>query len=101
MVFVYTTCRDVAEAKKLGKMILTKRLAACVNISPIESMYIWEGKLKEDKEAALLIKTNEPKVAAIESLVLANHSYSVPFIGVIEGKRLNREYREWMTKLVA
>ncbi len=100
MVFIYTTCRDAAEAKKLGKMILEKHLAACVNIAPIESMYLWEDKLKEDKEAALLIKTHEPKVAEIEELLIANHSYSVPFVGVIEARRLNRSYREWMGTVI-
>ncbi len=100
MVFIYTTCRDAAEAKKLGKMVLEKHLAACVNIAPIESMYIWEGKLKEDNEAVLLIKTQEPKVAEIEELLIANHSYSVPFVGVIEAHRLNRAYREWMGTVI-
>ena len=100
MVFIYTTCRDVGEAKKLGKLILEKKLAACVNIMPIESIYQWEGGLKEDQEAALLIKTNEPKIADIESLILGSHSYSTPFVGAVDVHRLNREYREWMTQII-
>ncbi len=101
MVFIYTTCRDTAEAKKLGKMMLEKHLAACVNIFPIESMYPWEGKLEDGKEAVLIIKTHEPKVAEIEELIIANHSYSMPFVGVIEARRLNRSYREWMGTVIS
>ncbi len=100
MVFIYTTCRDTEEAKRIGKAILQKRLAVCVNILPIESIYHSEEGLKEDREAGLLIKTNEPKVADIEALIVSSHSYSVPFVGVIEGRRLNREYREWMGRII-
>ncbi len=100
MVLIYTTCRNAEEAKKIGTMLLEKHLAVCVNIWPITSLYSWQGKLKEDAEAALLIKTSEPKVADIEAVVLANHSYDVPFVGVVEVKRLNREYREWMSQVI-
>jgi periplasmic divalent cation tolerance protein len=100
MVFVYTTCRDTAEAKKLGKLLVEKRLAACVNIFPIESVYEWQGKVVEDKEGALLIKTNEPKVAAIEEFILKNHSYSAPLAAVVDVRRVNREYKEWMASVI-
>jgi periplasmic divalent cation tolerance protein len=100
MVFVYTTCRDTQEAKKLGRLLVEKRLAACVNIAPIESIYEWRGKLTEDTEAALLIKTNEPKVAEIEEFILKNHSYSVPLAAVVDVRRVNREYKEWMSTLI-
>lgn len=100
MVFVYTTCRDAAEAKKLGKLLVEKHLAACVNVTPIESVYEWKGKLVEDKEAALLIKTNEPKVAEIEEFILKNHSYFVPLAAVIDVRRVNRDYKEWMSGVI-
>ena len=101
MVLIYTTCKNVEEARKLGKLIVDKHLAACVNIWPMESMYYWKGKFTEDKEAALLIKTNEPKIADIENFILQNHTYSMPFVGSISLHRLNREYKEWMTTVMA
>lgn len=100
MVFVYTTCRDAAEAKKLGCLLVEKHLAACVNVAPIESIYEWKGKVVEDKEAALLIKTQEPKVAEIEEFILKNHSYSVPLAAVLDVYRMNREYKEWMSSVI-
>jgi len=100
MVFVYTTCRDVNQAKELGKRIINARVASCVNIWPIESVYTWEGELKEDQEAALLIKTNEPKVADLESFLVKNHTYTIPLVATVNVHRLNREYKEWMSTVI-
>lgn len=100
MILIYTTCRDILEAKQLGKLIIEKHLAACVNIWPIESIYFWKDKLTEDQEAVLLIKTHESKVANIEELILKNHTYATPFIGSIDVRRLNREYKEWMLTVI-
>jgi periplasmic divalent cation tolerance protein len=96
MVFIYTTCRNPEEARRIGKVVVEKRLAGCVNIWPIESIYSWKGEIKEDDEAVLLIKTIESKVAEIESLILQNHSYSAPIIAVINIHRINRIYKEWL-----
>ena len=96
MVFVYITCQDLVEAKRLGEAIVSSRAAACVNMWPIESAYLEDGVLKSRTEATLLIKTMEPKVQEIENLILKAHTYSTPFIGVFEVKRVNREYKDWM-----
>ncbi|MEK7143997.1 MAG: divalent-cation tolerance protein CutA [Patescibacteria group bacterium] len=100
MVFIYTTCQNSEEARKIGKMIVEKKLAGCVNIWPIESIYFWEEKIREDNEAVLLIKTTESKVAEIENIILSNHSYAVPIIATIDIHRINREYKEWLMKWV-
>ena len=100
MVFIYTTCKDVAQAKELGKKIIKARVAACVNVWPIESAYLWKGEFKEDNEAVLMIKTNEPKMADIEEFLRKNHTYSTPFIGGIRIDRINQEYREWATGII-
>lgn len=100
MVFIYTTCRDINQAKELGRRILKARVASCVNIWPIESIYAWEGGIKEDQEAVLLIKTNEPKVADLETFLVKNHTYTVPLVATVNVHRLNREYKEWMTSVI-
>ncbi len=84
----------------MGRLIIEKSLAACVNVFPVESMYMWKGKLTEEKESALVIKTNEAKVGDIEKLVAENHAYTTPFIGVLDLKRINREYKEWASKVI-
>lgn len=100
MVLIYTTCRDVAQAKELGKKILNARVAACVNIWPMESIYPENGAMKEDTEAVLMIKTSESKMAEIEAFLEKYHTYSVPFVGAIDIRRINLKYREWMTAMV-
>ncbi|MBM3257212.1 MAG: divalent-cation tolerance protein CutA [Candidatus Liptonbacteria bacterium] len=100
MVIIYTTCKDTAEATKIGKVILDSKLASCVNIWPIQSMFHWEGKLANQLEAGMLVKTVEHHTAEIEELITKNHSYSVPFIGVMQVHRHNRAYREWMSSVV-
>lgn len=100
MVFVYTTCRDIDQAKELGKRIINARVASCVNVWPIESIYTWEGEIKEDQEAALLIKTNEPKVADLEMFLVKNHTYTTPLVATVNVHRLNREYKEWMSTVI-
>lgn len=97
MVLIYTTCKDTSEAVKLGNLLLREKLAACVNIWPMQSMYMDNGTLKNQTEAVLIIKTLEPKVAHVEELIEKNHTYSTPFIGSLSVHRLNRAYREWMT----
>lgn len=100
MIFVYTTCQNIDEAKKIGKLIVEKRLAGCVNIWPINSIYWWEEKVTEDKEAVLLVKTLEKKVHEIEEVILKNHSYTVPCIAAIRVDRVNPEYKEWLGKCI-
>jgi len=80
--------------------MISKHLAACVDFWPIESCYEWQGAMKCEKEYAVLVKTNEPKVAEIEDLITANHSYQVPFVGMVDVRRLNRAYKEWMAQVV-
>lgn len=85
---------------KIGKLILDNKLASCVNIWPVQSMYYWEGKFENHLEAAMLVKTLEPRLAEIEELIEKNHSYAIPYIGAIEMRRFNRAYREWMASVV-
>lgn len=100
MVLIYTTCRDDAEARKLSGYLVEKNLAACVNMWPIESCYIWEGTMRCEKEYGMLVKTLESKVQDVEELISRNHSYAKPFVGTIDVRRVNREYKEWMSEVV-
>lgn len=100
MVLIYTTCKDTAEAVKIGKILLDEKLASCVNVWPIQSMYYLDGKLENHLEAGMFIKTLEHHLATVEELIAKNHSYSVPYVGAIEVRRFNRPYREWMTSVI-
>jgi periplasmic divalent cation tolerance protein len=97
MVFIYTTCANTLEAENLGKLILDQKIGACVDFWPIHTMYHWEGKMRNHKEVMMLITTFEPKIETVSDLITQNHSYSVPLIGSVDVRRINRPYKEWMT----
>lgn len=99
MVFVYITCKDKEEAKKISKALLEKRLIACSNMFPIESMYWWEGKIQEDNEIVILAKTKAPNYNKIKQEVKKLHSYDVPCILKIDVEA-NKLYQKWIDEEV-
>ncbi len=77
---VLVTCGTLAEARRIARTVVGKRLAACVNIilSPVESFYTWKGKLEKAREYLLVMKTTAKRLAELESEVKLLHSYDVP-----------------------
>ena len=100
MVFLYITCKDTDEAKTIGRALITKKLAGCVNIAPIHSIYREDGNLRECGEASLLVKTTDQRVQEVENTVRDLHSYEVPCIASFTLFRLNREYKEWLVSQI-
>jgi periplasmic divalent cation tolerance protein len=79
--FVYMTVRDRAEARAIGTALVEERLAACANIiDSMESIYHWEGRLVEDQEAVLIVKTSEAQLPRLIARARALHSYQCPCI---------------------
>lgn len=77
---ILTTCGDKEEAERLAQMLLTKRLAACVQISGVTSLYEWENEIQKDNELLLVIKARADLYGEIERAISDNHSYEVPEI---------------------
>lgn len=100
MVFIYTTCANDEEARLLGKMIIDRKMGACVDYWSIESMYNWEGELKQVKQTMLMITTLESKLEEVNELISQHHSYSTPLIAGIDIRRVNRAYKEWMREKI-
>lgn len=77
---VLVTAPSQAEAEEIAQSLVESKLAACVSLVPIKSIYTWQGELYKEEEWQLLIKTD---LAAFESLaakVKELHSYEVPEI---------------------
>jgi periplasmic divalent cation tolerance protein len=96
-IVVFVTCGSEEEALKIANALVDKHLAACVNlIAPIRSVYRWEGKIWDEKEWLLVIKTQKHKFEELEEKVKSIHSYSVPEIislPIIEG---SSAYLDWI-----
>ncbi len=99
MRLIYVTASSVAEAKSIGRGLVEKELAACVNILPgMQSLYRWEGKIEEAEEAVLLVKTREDLATAVVEEVKRTHSYSVPCAMVLDVLGGNADYLNWVVQ---
>lgn len=81
MIYIFWSCRDKFEAKKIIHTLLDRQLIACASLIPgVESLYRWEGKIEESMEVKVILKTLPTHFNKIQSLILAEGSYSVPEI---------------------
>ncbi len=97
---VITTCPVKDEAKELASKIVKKKLAACVQISAIESYYTWDGKTQIEPEYKLLIKTSNKLYDHLEQFIKQNHSYDVPQIVQIPIQDGSEEYLDWIDETI-
>lgn len=95
---VYVTTKDEEEARKIANHLLDRHLIACANIFPIKSLYWWKGKIVDDEEVALIMKTQTRNSKEIISQVKELHSYEVPCIEFLPFDDGNPEYLEWIRK---
>lgn len=95
------TVPNVEEGKKIAKLLVESKVAACVNIiQNIFSIYRWKGKIEEDTEHLLLIKTTEDNSDAIIQKVKKNHSYSEPECIGFKIERGSETYLKWINDTV-
>lgn len=96
MILVYVVCANVDEAKRISRYLLEQRLAACTNMFPIESAYWWEGKIVEESEAVMIVKTVEANFDKVKQAVLRLHSYKVPAVFSIPVEHVEERYSKWL-----
>ena len=79
IVSVYAVFASEAEARRIGRMVVEERLAACANIlGTCHSVYRWEGQVKEDSETPVILKTAADRAEALIARIAELHSYDVP-----------------------
>ncbi len=93
---VYITASSMDEAKTLAKTLLEKKLIACANLFPINSIYYWNNKLQEDNEFAMILKTRAELVDKLLVEVKSIHSYDVPCIVTWPIAKGSEEYLSWI-----
>ena len=96
-VVVYITHPNMDEAKRVVSHLLGKRLIACANFFPIESMYWWEGKVETGCEVVSVVKTGKANWRKLKAEVEKIHTYKVPCIVRLEAEA-NRGYEDWIMK---
>lgn len=81
IVSVYAVFGSAAEAATIGRAMIERRLAACVNVmEPCHSIYRWQGAIEEAEEVPALFKTRKSKAEALIFAIAAMHSYDTPAI---------------------
>ncbi|MFC1992995.1 divalent-cation tolerance protein CutA [Chloroflexota bacterium] len=93
---VYITARDEDEAGRIGRTLVEEKLAACVNIHPIKSIYRWEGEIQEGGEVAMFVKTRAELVDEVIERVKELHSYEVPCIVSLQIEKGYTDYLKWI-----
>lgn len=89
-------------ANDIARALVTESLAACVNIVPaITSVYRWEGKVVQDAELLLVIKTRDERYAALEKRIVELHPYSVPEVIALGIEKGSPRYLEWIAESTA
>jgi periplasmic divalent cation tolerance protein len=96
-IVVFITAGSDEEARKIAKLLVNEKKAACVNIMPgVDSLFRWKGKIESAGESLLLAKTRASLLSEIVSLVKEAHSYEVPEIIALPIVGGSKEYLEWL-----
>ncbi len=93
---IYITTGDEDEAREIGRALVTEKLAACVNILPVKSIYRWQGNIEEEGEVAIFVKTRDELVDQVIERVKQLHSYEVPCIVSFPIAKGNPDYLKWI-----
>jgi periplasmic divalent cation tolerance protein len=92
---VYITVGDMKNASEIARELVSRRLAACVNMFPVSSIYRWNENIETQNEIAMLVKTDSSRLDEIIKVVKILHTYDLPAIEFwgIEGEQ---EYLDWV-----
>jgi len=95
---IFSTAGTVGEATKIADALLSAHAASCVQMSPVNSMYHWKGKIEKSDEILLTIKTKDELYSAAEKIIRENHSYEVPQIIKVPITDGLPDYLNWIKK---
>lgn len=89
------------EGPKIAEALVKLKLAACVNLIPVRSIYKWKGKIEDEEEILLIIKTVDRKVERLKMKIKEIHSYEVPeciVLSIVDGLP---DYLNWINKTIS
>jgi periplasmic divalent cation tolerance protein len=95
-IIIKTTFDNRKNAESMAKKLIESKLAACIQLSEIESYFKWNNKTQNAKEYKIEIKTNTKNYKNIEKLIKQNHTYKIPEIIAVKIKKGSKEYFNWM-----
>jgi periplasmic divalent cation tolerance protein len=94
---VLVTAPSVEIAASIARTVVEERLAACGNVLPgVRSIYRWEGKLQDEPEVLLVLKTRRSRFAALRDRILALHPYETPEVIALPVEAGSDAYLDWI-----
>lgn len=93
---IVSTYPDKKSITKVANELVKDRVAACVNIFKISSVYLWQGKIENSPEYLAFFKTTKKNSALLKKAIKASHPYDVPEIAQIELNSINKPYLKWL-----
>jgi periplasmic divalent cation tolerance protein len=93
---VLTTVKNITEADTISAALIAKRLIACCNVTQVKSSFLWKGKVDNEDEQLLIMKTIENKLTDLEKEVKSLHSYEVPEIVGFPLEFVSKDYFDWL-----
>ena len=101
-IIVLSTCSSAAEADRIARQLLDRRLAACVSVvAGARSLYRWHGAIEEAAECLLIIKSRQDLWEQLRAEIQRLHSYQVPEILLLAIEDGSPQYLDWLTKELA
>ena len=93
---VQTSIDDEAKAEAIAEALVTQRLAACVQIAPVRSVYIWKGAVARAEEWMVLVKTRSDLAAEVIEAITDQHPYETPEVVSFPFGRGAPDYFMWI-----
>lgn len=100
ILIVYVTCPTLEDARRIGRALVERHLAACVNIRTHEAIYRWEGKVECGPELGLIAKTTREVFPRLRAAVMEMHSYALPCIVAMEAVDGDAAFLDWVANAV-
>lgn len=98
---VLSTVGRAEDAERIGRALVERGLAACVNVLPaVTSIYRWKGKLEQAEERLLVIKTRAERFAALREALVSLHPYEVPEVVALTIADGHQPYLDWLDESV-
>lgn len=101
-IVVLSTCGSAEEAERIGRLLVERQLAACVNvISGMRSYYRWKGVMEESSEFLLIVKSSRELFDIVRTELIKAHSYELPEVLVLPIIDGSPEYLKWIDSALA
>ena len=97
-IIIVSTYPNKKSITEIANELVQNKIAACVNITKISSIYSWQGKIENASEYLVLFKTTQKNKKSLKEKIKASHPYDVPEIAEINITSINKSYLKWLVE---